>query len=167
MCRLQGLQVSLVTSPTLTVFHLPAADNLMNSTHNTTINPTINDLKVMYTNCRSLPPKINDFRTLVSSEKLHILAICEPWLDSSIADTELHIPDYKIVRWDRDRPGGGIALYISTDIGQLYYSQTPFSQTHSNKLLCVVFYGPPITTGIIHRGTPTIKVQKLYLSRRF
>ena len=75
-----------------------------------------NSLSVLYTNCRSLISKIDDFRLLASSHSPHIIAICESWLDCSISDAELHIPGYSLVRRDRDRHGGGLALFISDSL---------------------------------------------------
>ena len=137
------------------VFHVPS-NNSLNSTCNSTINnpPIMSNLKVLHSNCRSLLPKIDDFRALVSAETPHLLAICESWLDSSISNDELLIPGYNIVRRDRDRHGGGIALYISTDISYstiLKHSSLEFLLVevilHNSKLLCALFYRPPVTPG--------------------
>ena len=41
-----------------------------------------------------------------------MLAGNESKLDHSITDGEIHIPGYVIIRKDRNRHGGGVALYI-------------------------------------------------------
>ena len=38
-------------------------------------------------------------------------------MDATIADHEIHIDGYKIVRLDRNRHGGGVCIYIKSDIG--------------------------------------------------
>ena len=61
----------------------------------------------MCTNCRSLLPKIDIHRAYFCPD---VYAFTETWLDGSISDIELFIPDYTIIR--RDRNGGGVLLYI-------------------------------------------------------
>ena len=43
-------------------------------------------------------------------------SICETWLDDSISNDELHINGYSLTRRDRDRHGGGVAVYIHESI---------------------------------------------------
>ena len=45
-----------------------------------------------------------------------ILAINETKLDSSISDSEIYINNYTVLRFDRNRIGGGVALYIKNSI---------------------------------------------------
>ncbi len=51
------------------------------------------------------------------------IALCETWLDSSIQDCEVSLPNYRLFRRDRDRHGGGIALFIhnSAPVGKVTY----------------------------------------------
>ena len=46
----------------------------------------------------------------------NILTLNETRLDNSILDCEVQIPDYDIIRCDRNRNGGGVAMYIKTVI---------------------------------------------------
>ena len=41
-----------------------------------------------------------------------IITLNETRLDSSVLNGEIEIPGYDIVRRDRDRSGGGVAMYI-------------------------------------------------------
>ena len=50
------------------------------------------------------------------SAPLEVLAVNESKLDNTITDGEIHIPGYVITRKDRNRHGGGVALYIKEDI---------------------------------------------------
>ena len=45
-----------------------------------------------------------------------ILAINESKIDPTIRDSEIYINNYSIVRFDRNRFGGGVALYIKNTI---------------------------------------------------
>ena len=50
------------------------------------------------------------------SKTVDILAINETRLDSSIQNGEVSIPGYTLERKDRNRNGGGVALYIRDSI---------------------------------------------------
>ena len=45
-----------------------------------------------------------------------IITLNETRLDSSVVNGEIEIPGYDIVRHDRDRSGGGVAMYIRSHI---------------------------------------------------
>ena len=73
-------------------------------------------LHFLHANTRSLLPKLSEVQLLLSRTRASILAATETWLDSSISDGELDVPGFKILRRDRDRNGGGVALFIRSDI---------------------------------------------------
>lgn len=41
-----------------------------------------------------------------------VICIVESWLSEEIADDEVSIDDYQLIRLDRNRHGGGALLYI-------------------------------------------------------
>ena len=45
-----------------------------------------------------------------------MLPPCESKLDTSILDPEISIDNYKILRCDRNRHGGGVACYVRNDL---------------------------------------------------
>ena len=49
---------------------------------------------------------------MLSTNFIHILSLNETRLDSTISDDEVSIQGYSILRNDRDRNGGGVALFI-------------------------------------------------------
>ena len=73
-------------------------------------------LTVIHVNTRSLLRHFDDVSSLVSSERPHILALSETWLDSSVVDGEVHIPGYTLFRFDRNRSGGGVAIYCADNL---------------------------------------------------
>ena len=73
-------------------------------------------LRILYTNCRSLPSNLDSLRAYAASNNPDIIALCETWLDETIADLEIFLPGYYIVRRDRNRRGGGILLYVRDSI---------------------------------------------------
>ena len=67
--------------------------------------------KIIY--FRSIVPKIGKLVCLCLANKPSIVCLTETWLCSDILDSELHIPIYTIARQDRNRHGGGVAIYIN------------------------------------------------------
>ena len=70
----------------------------------------------MSLNIFSLLPHLDELRIFVDSEKPHIICINETKLDDSIDDSLVHIDGYAIIRKDRNKHGGGVALYIHQNI---------------------------------------------------
>ena len=68
-------------------------------------------LTVIHVNTHSLLGHFDDVATLVTTEHPHILALSETWLDSSVTDAEIHLSGYRLFRFDRNRFGGGVAVY--------------------------------------------------------
>ena len=103
------------------------------------------------TNCRSLLKQIDNLRLIASYfDQPSIIVLCETWLDSSIRPCEVAIPGYQIFRRDRDRHGGGVALYILESIAtrkvtrvDLYELLSLEVASKSGLLLIVVVYRPP------------------------
>ena len=78
---------------------------------------SIRGLKIAHLNVCSLLPKIDHLKVLLSKLLLpHILAICETWLNSSVADCEVSIKDYQFFRKDRNGNGGGVGVYVHQNI---------------------------------------------------
>ena len=72
--------------------------------------------KIGHINIRSLVKNIDQLRIYLSNKKYNILSVNETMLDSSIPNDEININGYDIVRKDRNRNGGGVALYIRSVI---------------------------------------------------
>ena len=66
----------------------------------------------LHLNIRSLPPSIDEIRTIANQTKAAVIALTETWLDDSVNDSEITINNYCIIRADRNRQGGGVCLYI-------------------------------------------------------
>ena len=74
--------------------------------------PKTKSLSVIHVNTRSLLRHFDDIATLVATKRPHILALSETWLDDSVSDAEILLPGYSLFRFDRNRCGGGVALYF-------------------------------------------------------
>ena len=77
---------------------------------------TSKGLHLLHANVRSLFPKIPEVQHLLGRTKASIFAVTETWLDRTVGDGEIHVPGFSVVRQDRNRQGGGVALYIKNDI---------------------------------------------------
>ena len=75
-------------------------------------------LKIVHLNIRSLLPKIDQIRTLLTQYNIDIKTISETWLNSHIDDKLIAIPGYTSLRQDRHAKdvktrGGGLISYIA------------------------------------------------------
>lgn len=70
-------------------------------------------------NINSLSAHIDELRVFMDNSKVDILSINETKLDSSIMDSEIHLPGYDVVRLDRKlngRNGGGVCIYLRSNL---------------------------------------------------
>ena len=116
------------------------------------INPKpARSFSIYYSNCRSLLPKLDELRHLCSGpDHPCIIALCETWLDSTIMDCELTLPNYCLFRRDRSRHGGGVAMYIHHSVlvrkvthCDSYELLSAEIQDKSGLILLSVVYRPP------------------------
>ena len=111
----------------------------------------------MYFNCRSILPKIDELAALCSTNNPDIVCLVETWLCGNILNNELYIPNYSIIRHDRNRHGGGVAIYIHNSIKYQILMTGPanlellvVSLFRNNFKLCLgVFYRPPSSSHYI------------------
>ena len=67
-------------------------------------------LHFIHLNINSLLPKIEELRIIAKSANAVIIGISESKLDESVLEPEIQIDNYKILRCDRSRQGGGVAF---------------------------------------------------------
>lgn len=72
--------------------------------------------KSAHFNVCSLRYKVNDILNLIQNYNLHVLALSETHLDSTIYSPALGIDGYNIYRLDRNLHGGGVASYVKKQI---------------------------------------------------
>ena len=60
--------------------------------------------------------KLDHLKILMSKNPFDIICLNETFCDDSIADNEISLPDYSIERKDRNRHGGGVAMYIRNNL---------------------------------------------------
>lgn len=107
-------------------------------------------------NIRSVGTNFDLFSDLVTNESFTVLGLSETWLEPDIQDDVINIPNYSIVRKDRNRRGGGVCFYVNncikfkvldtptSDIAQL--EQLWISFKYAGKNMCLgTLYRPPNT----------------------
>ena len=72
--------------------------------------------KIDQINIASLVKHHDELLVYMQSKSLDVLTVNETRLDISILDSEVEIPGYDIVRLDRNRNGGGVAIFIRENI---------------------------------------------------
>ena len=56
---------------------------------------------------------MDELKNVIELHKIHILGVTETWLDDTIGDGEVTLPDYRIFRRDRNgKAGGGVCTYV-------------------------------------------------------
>lgn len=115
-------------------------------------NPTENCINIYHLNVRSLVPSI-DVLT-VEAANFDIIGVTETWLDDSIKSEDIAIEGHALIRKDRNRHGGGVAIYISNELGfrQLEPAHVPIEYLcievylrHSSVIVCCLYKPPSIS----------------------
>ena len=101
-------------------------------------------------------PKADQLQALLydTDELLSIFALNETFLNETVQDFEICIPGYVVIRRDRkDREGGGVAVYINSNISFIRHTNFETDRieaiwfeiilTHIKNLICCVLYRPP------------------------
>ena len=111
--------------------------------------------RLLYLNVRSVLSKLDKLIALCSVYNYHVVCIVESWLSGDVSNSELYIPGYEIFRRDRDRHGGGILIFVKSDLcpSPITYSSRCFStnleffqltvEFYKSKFCIAVFYRPP------------------------
>ena len=122
----------------------------LNTTHvNSMCNHTSEQLHIIHYNARSLLPKLDELRAVCEATKPDIICIVETWLDDSISDNDISLTDYQVFRRDRNRHGGGIAVYAHCSMScKVLLKGGPFSL----ELISIVFlYQSPFSLCFFYR----------------
>jgi len=68
---------------------------------------------VVYTNIRSVVPKITELSEILKLNCADIATITETWCRDHIPDESICVPEYFYIRKDRaDRRGGGVMYFV-------------------------------------------------------
>ena len=109
--------------------------------------------KIAHLNVRSLVKNIDQLRIYLQDQQFDVISINETMLDNTVADHEISIRGYDIIRKDRNRNGGGVAIYIRSVINykerhdlqddNLETITVEISKPKSKPFLINTWYRPP------------------------
>ena len=110
----------------------------------------------MALNIFSLMPHLDEVRVFISEERPHIICITDTNTDSTIDNSHIEIDDYVVVRNDRNRHGGGVAIYIHKTVNYKLREDLAYSEIESISIQVKVgIYKPSIVTSVYRRpGKP-------------
>ena len=110
-------------------------------------------IKFIQLNVVSLLKNLDEIKLILYNNDIHICMLNETRLDTSIDNHEIDIPGYSVVRKDRDRKGGGVAIYVheSLNYKQIEYSSLDNLEAvlisvnlkNAKPLLVLNWYRPP------------------------
>ena len=110
----------------------------------------IKGVHLLHLKVNSLLPKIDEFRYIAKLSNTAIIGIIESKLDNCVLDSEIQIDNYQILRFDRNRKGGGVACYVRNDLS--YIEKDFFSEEIENIFFEILLLKTkPITVTIIYR----------------
>ena len=112
-------------------------------------------LCLAHLNCRSLLCKLDEVLSFCHSNQVDVMALTETWLDDTVTDIEVCPCDHNlsVVRRDRNRRGGGVAILLSNHIRFCVHQDLSeghieslwielFPNTKRAVLLCCVYRSP-------------------------
>ena len=74
-------------------------------------------LNIIHLNIHYLYPKLDEIKIMLTQQQsIHIICLCETFLNDTFCDQEIHINDYTLFRKDRSSHGGGIVVYVKDNI---------------------------------------------------
>lgn len=108
-------------------------------------------LHCLHLNVRSLIPKLDELKFIAQKSNAAVIGITETFLDDTINDSEIEIPNYVVERKDRNRDGGGVCVYIRSDIA--YNARADLQTTELESIWVDVLLpkSKPILFGVCYR----------------
>ena len=103
----------------------------------------------IHLNINSLLSKIKELRYIAKGTNAVVIGICKSKLEASVLDPEISIDNYKILRCDRNRQGGGVVCYLRNDLS--YNTTSVFPREVENIFFEILLpNSKPIIVGIIY-----------------
>lgn len=149
-------------------------DNLHTDVHNAlnnlsipraVINSALVDgkLNICHINVQSLCArnfsKFEELKRTIENSKLDVVCFTETWLNDTISDRMICLNGFKLIRNDRNRHGGGICVFIRSNLSCRVVCKSSVSDSQSTLqrteflilevvvgdhcLLLAVYYNPP------------------------
>ena len=105
---------------------------------------SVKGLRMADLNCRSFIRYLDKIRLLLQDPCVNIFSFNETRLDPSIHDSELIIPGYKLIRFDRNRHGGWVLLCVNDSLNSSrILDGSDFDILGNNVIVITSIYRPP------------------------
>ena len=120
--------------------------------HKDRVSRVIKGLKICFLNIRGLFKHLDELRLFSDEHSPHLICLNETKLDSDVADNELRLERFhEIFRKDRDKNGGGVAIYVRSnikceireDFGDDLSISVEVEVPHVKPILVTTVYKPP------------------------
>lgn len=119
-------------------------------------------LVLAHVNVCSLHNKLQEVECIVRGNCINILAISETHLDDSITDSAVSINGFTIFRKDRNRFGGGVAIYVQNHLPVKIRHDLMKEGIEAN---CVQVYLPHLKTILVCCFYRPPSADALYMNR--
>nr|CAH7740552.1 unnamed protein product [Callosobruchus chinensis] len=109
-------------------------------------------ISLAHVNVRSLLSNFGNLKAHVLEKNFTFMLVSETWLSQGVSDSEVAIEGYKILRNDRAGRGGGVAIYLSSQLLHVQVCPTKFNtfealfvnfKLNKEKIIVGVIYRPP------------------------
>lgn len=94
----------------------------------------LKQVRIAHLKCRSFLAHKDDIFDLLCSFHIDVLTLSETWLDDTVPDAEIQPAgcDFSLLRRDRNRNGGGVAIVLSSRVH--YCQKCDLSSGHIESL---------------------------------
>ena len=105
-------------------------------------------IRLLYFNTRSIVHKVHELIAFCLLQNPDIVCVVKTWLDSDVQNAEICIPNYELVCLDRNRHGGGVAIYVANHLpfSVVFYCLELLAisvKSLYGQLVVAVLYRPP------------------------
>ena len=115
----------------------------------------------MAVNIFSPMPHLDELRIFINDQRPYIIGITETKIDSTIDNSHIEFEDYVVVRNERNRHGGDMAMYTRKSANYKLRKDLPYSEIESISIQVKVGnYRPFIVTSYKYR--PSGKLVKYF-----
>jgi len=109
-------------------------------------------IKICHMNVQSLLSCFDELKLWLQSKSYGVITFSETWIDQTVHDNEIHIPGFVCERKDRNRHGGGVAIYIRDDINYTRRYDIEIDTNESIWLEIKQVHKKPVVIGCLYRS---------------
>lgn len=110
-------------------------------------------LNIVHINAQSVPAHYPDLLSSFDSSVVHAVLISESFLKPALPSTQYSLPGYRLLRNDRTgKGGGGVAIYLRSDIPSKVIDASPgeYTQSAENLFIEISFHHTKLLLGVLY-----------------